>query len=80
MRGIEKLKVKRIYRDYWHVYDKVIKKDIEQVKSKKETYTIEGLNNRIRHYIARFHRKTHCYSKSKMMVNMTLALFCIKEW
>jgi len=41
MRGIEKLKVKRIYRDYWHVYDKVIKEDIEQVKSKKETYTIE---------------------------------------
>lgn len=48
--------------------------------TKAETYTIEWLNNLLRHYIARFHRKTHCYSKSEFMVNITLALFAHKDY
>ncbi|MRM96885.1 IS1 family transposase, partial [Riemerella anatipestifer] len=35
------------------------------VTSKAETFTVEGYNSRIRHYLARFKRKTKCYSKSK---------------
>ena len=47
--------------------------------TKAETYTAEWLNNLLRHYIARFHRKTHCYSKSEEMVNLTLTLFSMKK-
>ena len=45
-----------------------------RVRSKKETYTIEGCNARLRHYIARFQRKTKCYSKADHMIEMTLKL------
>ena len=37
------------------------------VETKSETAAIEGLNSRIRHYLARFHRKTFCYSKAQYM-------------
>ena len=33
------------------------------VETKSETAAIEGLNSRIRHDLARFHRKTFCYFK-----------------
>ncbi|MDI9341692.1 MAG: IS1 family transposase, partial [Sediminibacterium sp.] len=44
--------------------------------SKKETYTIEGINSVIRHFLARFRRRTKCYSKSEKMLNATMTLFC----
>ena len=36
---------------------------------------IESLNCRLRHYLARLHRKTLCYSKSKTMCQVALILF-----
>ncbi len=35
---------------------------------------IEGENSRLRHYLARLHRKTFCYSKSKEMLFLSLKL------
>jgi len=32
---------------------------------------IESVTSRIRHYLARFHRKTFCYSKALYMVHAT---------
>ena len=46
--------------------------------SKKETYTIEGYNSLFKHYVARFNRKTKCYSKSDEMIVCTLNLFINK--
>jgi insertion element IS1 protein InsB len=43
--------------------------------TKAETYTVEGMNAQICHYLARFHRKTKCYSKSPRMVILSLYLF-----
>ena len=45
------------------------------IQSKAETHIIESQNCRVRHYLARFKRKTLCYSKSVAMVNLTLLLF-----
>ena len=44
-----------------------------------KTYTVEGMNSELRHYLARFHRKTKCYSKSPRMVILSLYLFMAKD-
>ena len=40
----------------------------------KHTTQIESLNANVRHYLARFRRKTRCYSKSVTMVELSLFL------
>ena len=42
------------------------------------TTQIESLNCRLRHYLARLHRKTLCYSKSKTMLEVSLKLLVHK--
>ena len=42
----------------------------------KKTYMtrVEGENTRLRHYLARLHRRTLCYSKSKEMLKLSIKL------
>ena len=49
--------------DGYAVYAKFID-DIKQIVSKTYMTRVEGENTRLRHYLARLHRKTLCYSKS----------------
>lgn len=35
---------------------------------------VEGENTRLRHYLARLHRKTLCYSKSVEMLKLSVRL------
>ncbi len=63
--------------DYWKAYSRVLPQD-RHVRSKKHTYTVEGYNCRIRHYLARFHRRTLCYSKAQHMVEASLKLLFLK--
>jgi insertion element IS1 protein InsB len=37
------------------------------VQSKAETFTVEGYNSLVRHFLARFARRTKCYSKSSSL-------------
>ena len=60
--------------DKWKVYRQLIHEN-KLIQSKAETHIIESQNCRVRHYLARFKRKTPCYSKSVAMVNLTLLLF-----
>jgi len=46
----------------------------KHLQTKAETYTIEGYNSRIRHYLARFKRKGKCYSKAEYMIVISLNL------
>ena len=46
--------------------------------AKTFTTQIESLNCRLRHYLARLHRKTLCYSKSKTMLEVSLKLLIHK--
>mgnify|MGYP003313047507 CR=1 FL=1 len=45
---------------------------------KRFTTQIELLNCRLRHYLARLHRRTLCYSKSKRMLEISLTLLIHK--
>ena len=51
---------------------------IKQYAGKTFTTQIESLNFRLRHYLAKLHLKTLCYSKSKMMLEVSLKLLIHK--
>ena len=63
--------------DHWRSYEDFIPPE-QHVQSKAETFTVEGYNSRIRHYLARFKRKTKCYSKSDQMIEISLNLLMKK--
>jgi IS1 family transposase/transposase-like protein len=59
--------------DGWKVYQKFIP-DGDQIISKTYMTRVEGENTRLRHYLARLHRKTLCYSKSVGMLKYSIRL------
>ena len=59
--------------DHWRSYEEFIPPE-QHRQTKAETFTVEGYNSRIRHYLARFKRKTKCYSKSDEMIEISLKL------
>ena len=63
--------------DAWHAYTGFIPEALHTC-SKRETYSIESFNATVRHYLARFHRKTHFYSKSVDRVRASLNLLFFK--
>jgi insertion element IS1 protein InsB len=64
--------------DYWKSYKEMIPAD-RLIQTKKETYTVESYNGLIRHFLARFRRRSKCYSKSVEMLKYTLILFFAKR-
>jgi len=64
--------------DYWKSYKEMIPTE-RLIQSKKETYTVESYNGQIRHFLARFRRKTKCYSKSEKMMEYSLLLLMAKR-
>ena len=74
---LDALDVGRYFSDHWRSYAELFGGEkLRQTKS--ETYTVEGFNCRIRHYLARFKRRTLCYSKSEMMLANSLNLLLLK--
>ncbi len=71
--------VKLVCTDHYPAYRQIVP-EYMHVQTKSETAAIEGLNSRIRHYLARFHRKTFCYSKAVHMVQATLTVFFTENW
>lgn len=63
---IEKVAVGVVAADYWKAYNEIVPEK-QLVQTKAETYTVESYNALIRHFLARFRRKTKCYSKSVPM-------------
>lgn len=59
--------------DGYKVYPKFIP-DGDQIISKIYMTRVEGENSRLRHYLARLHRKTFCYSKSELMLFLSIKL------
>ena len=49
--------------DHWQCYNAIFPAE-QHIRSKAQTHILESMNNRLRHYLARLRRKTHCYSKS----------------
>jgi len=65
--------------DHWLSYETFLN-PWRHLKGKRFTHVIESFNATVRHYLARFHRKTHCYSKSKEMLELSLLLFFFKKY
>jgi insertion element IS1 protein InsB len=59
--------------DGWKVYPMFIQQGDHMV-SKTYMTRVEGENTRLRHYLARLHRQTLCYSKSLDMLKCSLRL------
>ncbi len=67
--------------DGWKVYPSFIDAG-DHIVSKTYMTRVEGENTRLRHYLARLHRKTLCYSKSVEMLkySIRLLLHYLKYW
>jgi IS1 family transposase len=48
--------------------------DADQIVSKTYMTRVEGENPRLRHYLARLHRQTLCYSKTVEMLKLSVRL------
>jgi IS1 family transposase len=48
--------------------------DADHLVSKTAMTRVEGENSRLRHYLARLHRKTFCYSKSVTVLAASIKL------
>jgi len=64
--------------DDWRPYTKFIPNKKHYI-GKDETHFIESFNANVRHYLARFRRRTRCYSKCKDMVKYSLYLLFWKD-
>ena len=76
---IEMFDMNTVCTDHYSVYRQIIPKHMHKA-TKTETFSIEGLNSRIRHYLARFRRKTFCYSKAIHMIKASLTIFFTHNW
>ena len=47
----------------------------QAVLDKSQTYSVEGQNAELRHYLARLHRSTRCFSKSIEALRRAIDLF-----
>ena len=59
--------------DGYVVYPQFIEED-DHIVNKTYMTRVEGENTRLRHYLARLHRKTLCYSKSVEMLSLSVRL------
>ena len=46
----------------------------KHIKSKKETFTVEGYNSLFRHFLARMRKKSKCYSKTIEILTVSVLL------
>ena len=64
--------------DHWKTYKKMLSNQAH-VCSKAETYTVEGYNSLLRHFLARLRRKSKCYSKSIEALKYSVLLLMAKR-
>jgi len=77
MEGIKHLSVGVYATDFLKAY--ALLPEPRHQWGKKFTTCVESVNATIRHYLARFKRKTKCYSKSPLMVAASLILLQYKK-
>jgi IS1 family transposase/transposase-like protein len=65
---------RRYLTDGYCVYSHFIDPKKHLVLPKTQMTRVEGENTRVRHYLARLHRATLCYSKSKEMLKYSIRL------
>ena len=70
---ISHIEPKKYASDRYEAYNLIDPK--KRLIGKSHTYTVERMNRLLRHYLARFRRKTYCWSKSLSMINDSVLLF-----
>jgi IS1 family transposase/transposase-like protein len=75
--NIKDLKINVFTSDYWKSYEEFVPSE-KYFQTKAETYTVEGYNIRIRHYLARFKHRGKCYTKAEFMIVYSLNLLFLK--
>ena len=73
-----KFKINMLWTDVNFVYQEIKLFNIH-VTSKSETCLVESKNLVIRRKLARFHRRTSCYSKAMDMISVSLLLLFNEE-
>ena len=63
--------------DYWKPYEYFVPPE-KHMQSKAETFTVEGYNSLLRHFLARLRRKSKCYSKSQQMLRYSILMLMAK--
>jgi insertion element IS1 protein InsB len=58
--------------DHWRTYAEFLPEK-SHTQSKAETFTVEGYNSILRHFLARL-RRTKCYTKSLEMLKYSVLL------
>ncbi len=75
--AIQSPMIAQVMTDYWEPYEHFVPAE-QHIQSKAETFTVEGYNSLFRHFLARFRRKTKCYSKSEAMLKYSVMLLMAK--
>lgn len=75
--NLQGLNVKKYATDAWKAYNLIDPK--KHIVGKAHTYTVERTNRLLRHYLARFARKTYSISKSLDMIFYSLYLFSFRH-
>lgn len=76
--AIESPMIAAVMTDYGEPYAPFVPSE-KHMPSKAETFTVEGYNSLFRHFLARFRRKTKCYSKSETMLRYSVMLL-MAQW
>ena len=76
-RKISHIEPKKYASDRYEAYNLIDPK--KRLIGKAHTYTVERMNRLFRHYLARFRRKTYCWSKSLSMINVSVLLFLYRK-
>ena len=64
----------KVYAMYIQSEDHLVSKTYPKGLASRRMTRVEGENTRLRHYLARLHRKTLCYSKSLLLLKYSLRL------
>ena len=64
--------------DFWHPYGLIFAQQRHR-QGKAHTFTIKSHNNRIRVYLARLRRKTHCYTKKLANLAASILFYLLRK-
>jgi insertion element IS1 protein InsB len=76
LQNISHIDAKIYATDGWESYNLIDR--AKRIVGKAHTFTVERTNRLLRHYLARFARKTYCWSKSLEMIENSVLLFMNK--
>ncbi|MDO4504562.1 MAG: hypothetical protein Q4B84_05460 [Clostridia bacterium] len=70
------VKASKYYSDAYSAYAEVCYEGIHtSLKDKSQTYTVEGVNSDLRHYIHALHRRSKCFFRSIETMNAVFKIF-----